>query len=85
VFEADPLLLELEDEEAMEAEDDAAAGVATTLVEALEAVASGEADTIEATADASIVDAETADAVDDLLDDDAAIDADVDADLSNEE
>jgi len=84
VFEADPLLLELEDEEAMEAEDDAAAGVATTLVEALEAVASGEADTIEATADASIVDAETADAVDDLLDDDA-IDADVDADLSDEE
>ena len=85
VFEADPLLLELEDEEAMEAEDDAAAGVATTLVEALEAVASGEADTIEATADASIVDAETADAVDDLLDDDAAIDADVDADLTDEE
>lgn len=81
VFEADPLLLELEDDEALEAEDDIQAGVATTLVEALEAVASGEAETVEGAADASIVDAET---VDDLLDDDA-VEADVEADVEAEE
>jgi len=80
VFEADPLLLELEDEEAMEAEAEAEGAVATTLVEALEAVASGEAETIEGATDASIVDGETADA--DILDDD--VDADVDADLDDE-
>ena len=80
VFEADPLLLELEDEEAMEAEAEAEGAVATTLVEALEAVASGEAETIEGATDASIVDGETADA--DILDDDG--DADVDTDLDDE-
>ncbi|MBM3665736.1 MAG: DNA-directed RNA polymerase subunit omega [Actinobacteria bacterium] len=88
VFEADPLLLELEDDEVMEAEEDDAAGVATTLVEALEAVASGEADTIEETADASIVDAETADAVEDvdnLLDGDGDIDANVDVEIADED
>ena len=54
------------------------------LVEALEAVASGEADTVEGAADASIVTGEEAAAeVDDLLDDDG--DADVDADLPDEE
>ena len=80
VFEADPLLLELEDEEALEG----GGAVATTLVEALEAVASGEADTVEGAADASIVTGEEAAAeVDDLLDDDG--DADVDADLPDEE
>ena len=79
-FEADPLLLELEDEEAMEAEDAAAAGVATTLVEALEAVASGEAETVEGASDATIVDGESAD---DTGDDDA--DADVDAALDDTE
>lgn len=84
VFEADPLLLELEDEEAMEADEEGQAGVATSLVEALEAVASGEADTIEGATDASIVDGETADAVeDDLLGDDGDIEADVDADLTD--
>ena len=77
-FEADPLLLELEDEEAMEAED--AAGVAATLVEALEAVASGEAETVEGASDASIVDGESAD---NTGDDDA--DADVDATLDDTE
>ncbi|MGB0730751.1 MAG: DNA-directed RNA polymerase subunit omega [Miltoncostaeaceae bacterium] len=77
-FEADPLLLELEDEEAMEAE--GAAGVAATLVEALEAVASGEAETVEGASDASIVDGESAD---DTGDDDA--DADVDAALDDTE
>ena len=77
-FEADPLLLELEDEEAMEAED--AAGVAATLVEALEAVASGEAETVEGASDASIVDGESAD---NTGDDDA--DADVDAALDDTE
>jgi len=88
VFEADPLLLELEDEDVMEAEDDTAAGVATTLVEALEAVASGEADTVAETADASIVDAETADAVEDvdeLLDGGSEIDADVEVDVPEED
>lgn len=80
VFEADPLLLELEDEEALEAEAEAEGAVATTLVEALEAVASGEAETIEGATDASIVDGETADA--DVLDDD--VEADVDADLDDE-
>lgn len=77
-FEADPLLLELEDEEAMEAE--GAAGVAATLVEALEAVASGEAETVEGASDASIVDGESAD---NTGDDDA--DADVDATLDDTE
>lgn len=77
-FEADPLLLELEDEEAMEAE--GAAGVAATLVEALEAVASGEAETVEGATDASIVDGESAD---NTGDDDA--DADVDATLDDTE
>lgn len=84
VFEADPLLLELEDEEALEAEAEGEGAVATTLVEALEAVASGEADTVEGAADASIVTGEEAAAeVDDLLDDD--VDADVDADLPDGE
>ena len=84
VLEADPLLLELEDEEALEAEAEGGGAVATTLVEALEAVASGEADTVEGAADASIVTGEEAAAeVDDLLDDDG--DADVDADLPDEE
>lgn len=84
VFEADPLLLELEDEEALEAGAEGGGAVATTLVEALEAVASGEADTVEGAADASIVTGEEAAAeVDDLLDDDG--DADVDADLPDEE
>ena len=84
VFEADPLLLELEDEEALEAEAEGGGAVAATLVEALEAVASGEADTVEGAADASIVTGEEAAAeVDDLLDDDG--DADVDADLPDEE
>lgn len=73
VFEADPLLLELEDEEALEADDDSGA-VATTLVEALEAVASGEAETVEGAADASIVDADSAD----ILDDEADVEADAD-------
>jgi DNA-directed RNA polymerase subunit K/omega len=76
VFEADPLLLELEDEDALDVEDDSPAAGATTLVEALEAVASGEAATVEGAADASIVDAETAD---DILDDDAEVEVDVEA------
>jgi hypothetical protein len=84
VFEADPLLLELEDEDALEADDDAGAAVATTLVEALEAVASGEAETVEGAADASIVDGtEDASDADDLLDDD--VDGDVDGDLPDED
>jgi DNA-directed RNA polymerase subunit K/omega len=76
VFEADPLLLELEDEDVLDVEDDSPAAGATTLVEALEAVASGEAATVEGAADASIVDAETAD---DILDDDAEVEVDVEA------
>jgi hypothetical protein len=64
VFEADPLLLELEDEDALEADDEPGA-VATTLVEALEAVASGEAASVEGAADASIVDADSVDILDD--------------------
>ena len=74
VFEADPLLLELEDEDALDVEDDSPAAGATTLVEALEAVASGEAATIEGAADASIVDADSAD---DILDGDVEVDVEV--------
>jgi DNA-directed RNA polymerase subunit K/omega len=74
VFEADPLLLELEDEDALDVEDDSPAAGATTLVEALEAVASGEAATIEGAADASIVDADSAD---DILDADVEVDVEV--------
>ena len=74
VFEADPLLLELEDEDALDVEDDSPAAGATTLVEALEAVASGEAATVEGAADASIVDADTADAI---LDEDVDVDVEV--------
>ena len=82
VFEADPLLLELEDEEALEVDTDSPAAGATSLAEALEAVASGEAATVEGVADASIV---TADEMDDVLDDDGdAGDADLDADLDVE-
>ena len=73
-FEADPLLLELDDDEAFEVDDSPAAG-ATSLAEALEAVASGEATTVEAASDASIVEAGD-ETVDDL---DADIDADLDA------
>lgn len=76
VFEADPLLLEIEDEDALDVEDDSPAAGATTLVEALEAVASGEATTVEGAADASIVDAETADAI---LDEDEGGGVNVDA------
>jgi DNA-directed RNA polymerase subunit K/omega len=76
VFEADPLLLELEDEDALDVEDDSPAAGATTLVEALEAVASGEAATVEGAADASIVDADTADAI---LDDDAEVEVTIEA------
>ena len=71
VFEADPLLLELEDDDVLDVEDDSPAAGATTLVEALEAVASGEAVTVEGAADASIVDADTADAI---LDEDVEVD-----------
>jgi len=72
VFEADPLLLELEDEDALEAEAEGSGAVAATLVEALEAVASGEAETIEGATDASIVEGGDVNAgVDDLLDGDA--------------
>ena len=71
VFEADPLLLELEDDDVLDVEDDSPAAGATTLVEALEAVASGEAVTVEGAADASIVDADTADAI---LDEGAEVD-----------
>ena len=71
VFEADPHLLELEDDDVLDVEDDSPAAGATTLVEALEAVASGEAVTVEGAADASIVDADTADAI---LDEDAEVD-----------
>jgi DNA-directed RNA polymerase subunit K/omega len=77
VFEADPLLLELEDEDVLDVEDDSPAAGATTLVEALEAVASGEAATVEGAADASIVDADSADA---LLDEDVEVEVDVEAD-----
>lgn len=87
VFEADPLLLQLEDEDALEGEAEAEEGTAATLVEALEAVASGEAETVEGVADASIVDAD--DAVDDLLDDDVdddlAVDVEVDSDVPDGE
>jgi DNA-directed RNA polymerase subunit K/omega len=76
VFEADPLLLELEDEDALDVEDDSPAAGATTLVEALEAVASGEAATVEGAADASIVDADTADAI---------LDEDEDVEVADEE
>ncbi len=87
VFEADPLLLELDDEDALDADDPGGAEVAASLVEALEAVASGDADTIGEVADASIVDGEDSDLdVDDALgDDDGDIDADVDDDLPDEE
>ena len=57
-FEADPLLLELDDDDAFEVD---------------EAVASGEATTVEAASDASIVEAG-----DEIVDD---LDADIDADL----
>jgi hypothetical protein len=83
VFEADPLLLELDDDDVFEADDDSPAAGATSLAEALEAVASGEAATVEAVADASIVEAGE-ETVDDLLDDDADADADLDADLDVE-
>ena len=71
-FEADPLLLELDDDDAFEVDDSPAAG-ATSLAEALEAVASGEAAPVEAASDASIVEAG-----DEIVDD---LDADIDADL----
>ena len=71
-FEADPLLLELDDDDAFEVDDSPAAG-ATSLAEALEAVASGAPTTVEAASDASIVEAG-----DEIVDD---LDADIDADL----
>ena len=71
-FEADPLLLELDDDDAFEVDDSPAAG-ATSLAEALEAVASGEATSVEAARDARIVEAG-----DEIVDD---LDADIDADL----
>ncbi len=76
VFEADPLLLEIDDDDLFGV-DDSPAGGATSLAEALEAVASGEATTVEAVADASIV-VIGEETVDDLVDDDDADAADAD-------
>ena len=76
IFEADPLLLDLEDDDLLEADDNGAESVTTSLVEALEAVASGDADTIEAAADASIVDADDDELDEDMdQDDDDVLDA----------
>lgn len=83
VFEADPLLLEIDEDEVFEADDESPAAGATTLVEALEAVASGEAETVEVASDASIVDADS-----EVEGDAGEIpeeDADLDADLGAEE
>ncbi|MSO44118.1 MAG: DNA-directed RNA polymerase subunit omega [Thermoleophilia bacterium] len=81
VFEADPLLLDLDDDDAFDIDDDSPVAGATSLVEVLEAVASGDAASIEGLADASIVDA---DSDDDMLDEDTDEIADDDDDLGGE-
>lgn len=82
-FEADPLLLERDDDEVFETEETTGAMTAT-LAEALEAVASGEATTVLAASDASIV-GPGVDDDDDLLDADDDDDVDLDADLPETE
>lgn len=82
-FEADPLLLERDDDEVFETEETAGA-VTATLAEALEAVASGEATTVLAASDASIVGPGVDDA-NDLLDADDDAGVDLAADLPETE